>query len=469
MTAFVASLGLLPMALSPGAGAEVQRPLATVVIGGLLMSTFLTLIILPILYVMAENGKPLSMKIKIPVSIFLIVLMSGWQLKGQDTLALDKLIQIALKHNLGMKEENLKGEYLKNNIDTYKEIPPTEILGEFGQINSAYQDSKFIISQSVQFPTIYKRKKALNSELYKENTFQVALKENELTKQVKEIFYQQLYLREKEKILKRTDTIYKSFLEKAVFRYAKGESNLLEKIFAENALGNIQMQLKELQRDADIEKLKWKVLLNQEDEMVPDYSPLKIPFNEDIEVQQMLQANPILKIRQQQKEIAKASTQLALAEKLPDLTVAYSNASIRGIGADEKFYTASNRFNALQIGVSVPLFLGAQKAKINSSKTLELISENNLQSGIQQLSNDFQIHLQAFEKNKEMVNYYETIALPNAELMKKTADIQYETGEINYLVWAGLIQNALTIESEYLDAVHEMNRIIIHIHYLAAK
>ena len=54
---------------------------------------------------MAENGKPLSVKIKTPVSIFLIVLMSGWQLKGQDTLALDKLIQIALKHNLGMKEE----------------------------------------------------------------------------------------------------------------------------------------------------------------------------------------------------------------------------------------------------------------------------------------------------------------------------------------------------------------------------
>jgi cobalt-zinc-cadmium resistance protein CzcA len=55
MTAFVASLGFVPMAISNGAGAEVQRPLATVVIGGLMIATFLTLFVLPILYVQIEN------------------------------------------------------------------------------------------------------------------------------------------------------------------------------------------------------------------------------------------------------------------------------------------------------------------------------------------------------------------------------------------------------------------------------
>jgi cobalt-zinc-cadmium resistance protein CzcA len=50
MTATVAALGFLPMALSSSAGAEVQRPLATVVIGGLVTSTFLTLFVLPTLY-----------------------------------------------------------------------------------------------------------------------------------------------------------------------------------------------------------------------------------------------------------------------------------------------------------------------------------------------------------------------------------------------------------------------------------
>ena len=50
MTAAVASLGFLPMALSNSAGAEVQKPLATVVIGGLLSSTLLTLVVLPVMY-----------------------------------------------------------------------------------------------------------------------------------------------------------------------------------------------------------------------------------------------------------------------------------------------------------------------------------------------------------------------------------------------------------------------------------
>lgn len=55
MTAFVASFGFLPMALSNGAGAEVQRPLATVVIGGLIVATFLTLVVLPVLYILFES------------------------------------------------------------------------------------------------------------------------------------------------------------------------------------------------------------------------------------------------------------------------------------------------------------------------------------------------------------------------------------------------------------------------------
>jgi len=50
MTALVAALGFLPVAVSQGVGAEVQRPLATVVIGGIISSTFLTLIVLPVLY-----------------------------------------------------------------------------------------------------------------------------------------------------------------------------------------------------------------------------------------------------------------------------------------------------------------------------------------------------------------------------------------------------------------------------------
>ncbi len=166
MTAFVASLGFLPMALSQGAGAEVQRPLATVVIGGLLMATFLTLIVLPILFILFEKSNSMRKNLKLPLSVLLVCLFAGFKTSAQDTLNLQEAIQVALKNNLHLKSEKLKEEYLEKMIDTYKDIPPTEIQGEFGQINSAYFDSRFIISQSIHFPAIYKRQKALNTESF---------------------------------------------------------------------------------------------------------------------------------------------------------------------------------------------------------------------------------------------------------------------------------------------------------------
>jgi cobalt-zinc-cadmium resistance protein CzcA len=353
-------------------------------------------------------------------------------------------------------------------IASSKEIPPTEILGEFGQINSAYQDSKFTISQTIHFPTIYKRQKELNTEIFKENTFQVAFKENDLIKQVKERFFQLVYLKEKEKLLEQAEAVYRAFLEKATFRYTKGESTILEKIFSETALGKCQMQLNMLRKDYMIEKLKWQVLLNQESDIVPDNQVVKLPM-EEVPIQFTPGSNPQVKILQQQSEIAKATTQLEITKKLPDLTIAYSNVSIQGIGADEVFYKKSNRFNSLQLGVAVPLFPGAQKAKINGSKSLELMSENNLQVAIQQLSSEFNIQFQAYEKMLETLTYYEKVALPNIEVMKKTANLQFSTGEINYLTWANLIQNAIATESEYLDLVHEWNRVIIQLQFLSAN
>lgn len=71
MTAMVASLGFLPMALSHGSGAEVQKPLATVVIGGLVTATLLTLIVLPVLYIVVENLSISRVKPKVIVLVAL--------------------------------------------------------------------------------------------------------------------------------------------------------------------------------------------------------------------------------------------------------------------------------------------------------------------------------------------------------------------------------------------------------------
>ncbi|HEY5967964.1 MAG TPA: CusA/CzcA family heavy metal efflux RND transporter, partial [Chitinophagaceae bacterium] len=94
MTASVAALGFIPMALSMGAGAEVQKPLATVVIGGLITATFLTLIVLPLLYIIFSSKRKSNMK---PVSIitagiFLLALSSKANAQQPKRLSIDEAI-----------------------------------------------------------------------------------------------------------------------------------------------------------------------------------------------------------------------------------------------------------------------------------------------------------------------------------------------------------------------------------------
>jgi cobalt-zinc-cadmium resistance protein CzcA len=116
MTAFVASLGFLPMALSHGSGAEVQKPLATVVIGGLISATFLTLIVLPILYLLFENGIKRNKKVVAQkVSAVILFLMMCNIANAQQTITLNDAIEIAKARII----KNCKLQMLKLKNKTY--------------------------------------------------------------------------------------------------------------------------------------------------------------------------------------------------------------------------------------------------------------------------------------------------------------------------------------------------------------
>ena len=104
MTAAVASLGFLPMALSTSAGAEVQKPLATVVIGGLITATLLTLLVLPVFYIFFSTFsfrslfKRKSLK-TLSIILLFVVGSSGFNaIKAQNskTINLKQAIQMAI-------------------------------------------------------------------------------------------------------------------------------------------------------------------------------------------------------------------------------------------------------------------------------------------------------------------------------------------------------------------------------------
>ena len=469
MTAFVASLGFLPMALSTGEGAEVQRPLATVVIGGLLIATLLTLFVLPILYIMFEKG--ISLKNKKPVVATIVLcamLFSVENTNAQTPITLYAVTDTAIKNNLSVKNERLRSQYQQKLIKTSNIIPPTNVFGEFGQMNSFYLDTKVGISQTISFPKVYASQKTLLSAAWKSSVLNVGMKEAILKKQVAQVYNNLLYVKEKKKLLQKNDSLFAEFLSKATLRFNKGESNVLEKATAENQRGQIGLQLSQLQQDMELLQLQFQLLLNTNTVFIPDEKEFKMNniSNADTSI---LQSHPALQYLKQQQQIAAAATQVERARLLPDLTFGYNIMGMKGTVANNKTYNSVPQFQSVQVGLGIPIFTSGQKAKINAAKANEAIVANEYEVNWKNLETLYKTAAAQYQKHTEAINYFESTALKNADLITTTANKQFLGGDINYLEWVLLVNQAVSIQSDYIEAVKNRNATIIEINSFINK
>ena len=140
--------------------------------------------------------------------IILIFLLITKISNAQTKITLESAIETALKNNNFIKNEKLKADYSKALIQSNADIPKTTVFGEFGQINSNYNDTKFGISQSFALPAVYKRQKQVLTEGYNSKILLTNLKVFEVKKTVTHLFYNYLTLKEKEKLLQKADTLF---------------------------------------------------------------------------------------------------------------------------------------------------------------------------------------------------------------------------------------------------------------------
>ena len=384
---------------------------------------------------------------------------------GQVPISLKSAIDSATKNNLLLRNERLKADYQRMLIKTSANIPQTSVGFEYGQLNSWYSDTRFGITQSINFPTVYSKQKALLTATWQSSVMQAKLKEKELIKEVSNVYYLLYYLFEKEKILVRSDSIYSDFLIKANLNFKIGESNILEKITAETQSGQIANQLNELRADIKIIQFQFQYLLNVTTVFVPSEISFKLNYTADTDSSQLVQHTSVLMAKQQQL-IAEKNTALEQSKLLPDLGLSYSNMSMRGEGADRQSYTTATRFQSFQFGIGIPLFYGSQKASINASKINENIANSNYDNAVHQIKNEFFKAQQQFIKNTQMVDYYETLALKNANTIINTAKRQLLNGEINYIEFVLLTNQAIAIQNEYINVVKNLNESIINLNYL---
>ena len=201
MTAAVASFGFLPMALSTSAGAEVQKPLATVVIGGLITATILTLLVLPVFYIHNYSTK-FSFRYKAgsaKKTAIIFMLLSTASIfntvNGQQprVINLHDAIQIALDSNLSVKSAQLSIDVQKALKGSSLDLPKTVIDGQYGQFNSYSNDNSVTVSQSFAFPSVYVNRYKLANANIKSSELQYLGSQLEIATRVKQVYWQFVY------------------------------------------------------------------------------------------------------------------------------------------------------------------------------------------------------------------------------------------------------------------------------------
>ena len=132
---------------------------------------------------------------------------------AQSPITLQAATDTALKNNLSVKNERLKADYQQQLIRSAKILPPANITGEVGQMNSYYIDTKAGISQSISFPKVYASQRSLLTEEWKSSVLNAGMKEAILRKEVGQVYYSLLYIQEKKKLLLIIDHYVSTCLE----------------------------------------------------------------------------------------------------------------------------------------------------------------------------------------------------------------------------------------------------------------
>ncbi|HAH24754.1 MAG TPA: CusA/CzcA family heavy metal efflux RND transporter [Prolixibacteraceae bacterium] len=480
MTAAVASLGFLPMALSTSAGAEVQKPLATVVIGGLITATLLTLIILPVFYIifsshkfrLSANGK----RTKVLSMVFFLILgtsiLNNTHAQQAKTIDLYEAIQMALDSNLNIRASVYSVEVQKALKGASWDLPKTAIDGQYGQFNSYTNDNSFTVSQSFAFPTVYINQNKLANANVKNSEWQLKTSQLETATQVKQLYWQLAFLYSKQKLLAYQDSLYSGFSRAAELRAKAGETNRLEMITARSQSLEIKNQLLQLIADKAILNRQLQTLLNVGFVIHPADTVLRrIDFvpNTDSSV---LLANPSMNAITQQVEISQLEKKLELSRALPDFNIGYFSQIMQGIqevnGLSRNF-GPGDRFNGIQAGIAIPLWFAPSSSKVKAAKIKVQIASANADYYTKTLQGNYQSLLDEYRKYQASVDYYEKQAIPEANLIIDQSTRSYKAGALDYLDYVLSLGRALSIRQNYLDALNSYNQTVINIEFITGR
>ena len=463
MTATVASLGFLPMAISTSAGAEVQKPLATVVIGGLITATFLTLFVLPLLYIIFSSKIKLKGKDNMKTTAMVILLcMIGLSSANaqQQRITIDQAVGTALGNNqqYGVNSAQIKSASL--NVKTATDIPKTGVFAE----NEDYRPSdkvgilKIGVSQSIAWPGLYAARKNYFRDQLKYAELNTDYLNAVIKRDVRTAYYQLWYLQDKQKLFQRLDSIYTMLFKTTEIRVRTGDVAKLDQVSAEAKLRELQAFLEQNKKEMTVQQQQLMMLLNQNEWLLPVADSLK---KIEVQLSENNTLHPVLALQEQNVNIASSNIKVQKNTNKPEFS---------GRFFSQRLWGAKDPFTGFSVMASIPVFgTGAYRNKVRVAVAEKEVQEKTLSYQTQLLQTQRASAIAEIEKNYSLLNFYETSGLRQSEEIINAASLSYRTGEISFAELGQFLNQAIGIRQNYLDVLNQYNQSAIQFNYFNNK
>ena len=446
LTGLVASLGFVPMAIAKSAGAEVQRPLATVVIGGLIVSTILTLIIIPVFYRLVNSSAAWKrqrwLKRLLPFLLFLGILFPT---HAQQTVSLEEAVTIALENHPRLKTATASIERSRASRGESWEVSPTTFNYSWGQINGETRnDNQMEITQSLGSLLTPFYKNALVNRQVATGEYYRDLVKKEITAEVKRAwaYYQYAF---------HLCALYKEQIEWAgrlrkasQLRYEQGDITLLERNMSSTLVADLQTRLSQAEEELQLAARRFSWTCYSDSPLLPmDTTLVLFPAR----VAEFAPSDIHLNYFRSVADEKKAMLRIERSRFFPELSVGYVRQKIAPLSG----------LDSWMVGISFPVLFFPQHSRVRQAKIDSYIARTEAESNIRQLNNKVEELSVALRKEGENIRYYTTGALPEADALLKSATVQFKESETDITQFVQSLNAAREIRRGYIEAVYAYN------------
>ena len=448
LTGLVASLGFVPMAIATSAGAEVQRPLATVVIGGLIVSTVLTLLIIPVFYQIVSYTVVWKRRFSAKKFLFfflLLAVMLPFTAKAQEKVTMEQAIELAKQNHPRLKIASAAIRQVKAGRGEVLELSPTEMNYSWGQLNGELRkDKQWEVTQGLGSLLTPFYKNALVNRQVETGTFYRKIVEKEVVAEVKRAWAYYLYACNLRALYSDQNKLAGQLQRMGELRYQQGEITLLEKNMTTSMAVDMKNRLFQAQEEEKLalSRLNWVCYADRP--LIPADTAL-VQFPVDYQVPSFSEVH--LNYFQSQANEAKAQLNVERSRFFPELSFGYVRQDILPLKG----------LNSWMVGVSFPVYFLPRHSKIKQAKVAAVIARTEAEANTQNLYNKVSEAVASLRRQSESLRYYTRSALKEADELLKVANLQLQHSETNITEFIQAVNVARDIRRGYLETVYQYN------------